>query len=114
MGLRLKILEKLKLECRDIFLESPKQLIWPNLKAPVTAGFDQTVSRKSQFLGFELFLEDSCGPQTENFGKIPKTCGDISLESPKNLTEPNLNKPVTRECVPTMSQKCSKNANFSH
>ena len=113
-GLRLKIWEKFKLECRDIYLESPKKLIRPNLNKPATRGFDRTMSQKSQFLGFEPFLEGSCGPQTENFGKIPKTYGDISLESPKNLTQPNLNKPATGECVPTMSQKCSKNADFSH
>ena len=41
------------------------------------------MSQKSQFLGFEPFLEGSCGPQTENFGKCPKTYRDISLESPK-------------------------------
>ena len=114
MGLRLKISEKLKLECRDIYLESLKNLIWLNLNKPATGGFDWTMSQKSQFLGFEPFLEGSCGPQTENFGKIPKTYGDISLESPKNLTEPNLNKPATGEWSPTMSKKCSKNTYFSH
>ena len=70
MGLRLKISEKLKLECRDIYLQSPKNLIWPNLNKPATGGFDRTMSQKSQFLGFEPFLEGSCEPQTENFGKI--------------------------------------------
>ena len=57
MGLTLKISEKLKLECRDIYLESPKNLIWPNLNKPTTGGFGRTVSQKSQFLGFESFLE---------------------------------------------------------
>ena len=57
-------------KCRDIYLESPKKLIWPNLNKPATGGFDRTMSQKSQFLGFEPFLEGSCGPQTENFGKI--------------------------------------------
>ena len=70
MGLRLKISEKLKLECRDIYLESLKNLIWTNLNKPATGAFDRTISQLSQILGFEPFLEGSCEPQTENFGKI--------------------------------------------
>ena len=73
MGLRLKILGKLKLECRDIYLESPKNLIWPNLNKPATRGFDRTMSQKSKMLGYGPFLEGSWGPQTENFGKIVTT-----------------------------------------
>ena len=74
------------------------------MNKPATGGFDWTMSQKPQFLGFEPFLEGSCGPQTDNFEKIPKTYKDISLESPKNLTEPNLNKPATGEWGPTTSK----------
>ena len=39
------------------------------------------------------FSEAWYGPQTQIFGKMKNTCGEIHLESPKNLAWPNLNKP---------------------
>ena len=66
---------------------------------------DQILSQNSIFGVFEPLLDGSYGPLTENYGKIPKTYRYISLESPKNLTWPNLNKPATGDFDHTMSQK---------
>ena len=48
------------------------------------------------------------GLRLKSLEKLKLEFRDIYLESPKNITEPNLKKPATGECVPTMSEKCAK------
>ena len=92
----------MKLECRDIHLESPKKLIRLNLNQSETAW---TTSPKSQLLGFEPFLEGLWGPPTDNFEKVETRVQRHLSTVPKNSLWPNLNKPVTGGFDRTMSQK---------
>ena len=71
----------MKLECRDIHLESPKKLIRLNLNQSETAW---TTSPKSQLLGFEPFLEGLWGPPTDNFEKVETRVQRHLSTVPKN------------------------------
>ena len=61
--------EKVETRVQRLLSTVPKKLIMAKFEQTSDQGL-WTMSQKSQFLGFEPFLEGSCGPQTENFGKI--------------------------------------------
>ena len=97
----------------DIHPESPKYLTWPNLNKPATSQFGGIKWQKWLFLGSGPFSEGWHGPKNQNYGKVKKTSGDIHLESPKNLTWPNLNKPAPAKFGGTLSPKSPISAIFS-